>query len=216
MISDHFEVAQEKSHWSQFLSSRLDEDALDRMKATVLADTRIAPASAGLEIGCGEGRLVARIPGIIGIDYAMLGLRHRVQPELPLACADASRLPFRDNSFGFAVTNCLHHMPYCKTASELMRVLHPGGVLHLFEPNRAHIYNLLFNTAGGNIIAGDRGFFPDKLAQTLRLAGFGEITWDYIILNMERIRLIALIQRFAQHIPTRLTQAWFHLRAVKS
>ncbi|CAK0775932.1 hypothetical protein CCP4SC76_600013 [Gammaproteobacteria bacterium] len=212
---NHREIEVEKSHWARFLSSRLDDAAFDLMQSIVVTDYGRNNENSGLELGCGEGRLVERIPNLVGIDYAMLGLRTRLQQHLPLVCADASFLPFERHSFDYAVTNSLHHMPFRETIPELVRVLRTGGVLHCFEPNRWHIYNLFFNQTGGKTIVGDRGFFPHELARTLNMAGFRDIQWRYIVLNMEYLKLLTRIQRIAQIIPSRYFQAWFYLRAVR-
>ena len=92
-----------------------------------------------LEIGVGTGRIAlplrrAGVP-MAGIDLSramMLRIAAKAGGDapFPLAQADATRLPFRDHSFGGAVAcHVLHLIPAWQQAmAELLRVLRPGGV----------------------------------------------------------------------------------------
>jgi SAM-dependent methyltransferase len=86
-----------------------------------------------LEIGCGTGIHAARARELgwtpVGIDLSAGMLRH-ARGRLPLAQADAGRLPIRDGSLP-AVTAMMVHtdMPaYPAVLREVTRVLRPGGV----------------------------------------------------------------------------------------
>jgi SAM-dependent methyltransferase len=90
-----------------------------------------------LEIGIGTGRialpLVARGASIHGIDLShnMLDVLRRKSTDIPVAIADATRLPFPDHSFGAALgCHVLHLIPNWRdAAAELTRVVRPGGVI---------------------------------------------------------------------------------------
>ena len=91
-----------------------------------------------LEIGVGTGRvalpLVAAGQRLVGVDLssAMLAaLRHKSPAALPLVQADATRLPFRDGTFGGAVVAHVLHLvsDWRAVVAELGRVVRPGGVL---------------------------------------------------------------------------------------
>jgi ubiquinone/menaquinone biosynthesis C-methylase UbiE len=91
-----------------------------------------------LEIGVGTGRvalpLVAAGQRLVGVDIsaAMLAaLRDKSAGALPLLRADATRLPFRDDTFGGAVVaHVLHLVSDWRTVvGELRRVVCPGGIL---------------------------------------------------------------------------------------
>jgi SAM-dependent methyltransferase len=91
-----------------------------------------------LEIGVGTGRvalpLAAAGQGLVGVDIsaAMLAALHDKSPgALPLVQADATRLPFRDGSFGGAVVAHVLHLvsDWRAVVGELRRVVKPGGVL---------------------------------------------------------------------------------------
>ncbi|HET7338715.1 MAG TPA: class I SAM-dependent methyltransferase [Candidatus Dormibacteraeota bacterium] len=101
--------------------------------------TRLPAAEACLEVGVGTGRiaipLVEAGVRIVGVDISaeMLGkLRAKRAGAWPqLAIADATRLPFRDATFGSAiVSHVLHLVPAWRRAvAEMVRVVRPGGVL---------------------------------------------------------------------------------------
>ncbi|MDD1719751.1 MAG: class I SAM-dependent methyltransferase [Methanoregulaceae archaeon] len=94
-----------------------------------------------LEIGCGDGRLLAASSGgqgeVVGIDFSgnALALCRRnpgLTGRVDLCLADALHLPFSDNSFGAVLA---HHVVGHADAKgreaialEIARVLVPGGV----------------------------------------------------------------------------------------
>ncbi|BCJ41720.1 methyltransferase [Actinoplanes ianthinogenes] len=86
-----------------------------------------------LEIGCGTGAYAAPIRDLgwtpLGADLSAGMLRHAAG-RLPVARADAARLPVRDASVDAAVTVMAHtDMPdYPAVLREAARVLRPGGV----------------------------------------------------------------------------------------
>jgi SAM-dependent methyltransferase len=91
-----------------------------------------------LEIGVGTGRvalpLAAAGQRLVGVDIsaAMLAaLRDKSPGALPLVRADATRLPFRNGSFGGAVVAHVLHLvsDWRAVVGELRRVVRPGGVL---------------------------------------------------------------------------------------
>lgn len=87
-----------------------------------------------LDIGCGTGIWAERITGLgwkpVGVDVSAGMLRH-AKPRLPVARAEAVRLPIRDGCLDAAVTIMTHtDMPaYPSVLAEAARILRPGGVL---------------------------------------------------------------------------------------
>jgi len=87
-----------------------------------------------LEIGCGTGVHAALVRELgwtpVGVDLSSGMLRH-ARGRLPVAQADAGRLPLRDNSVPAVVAMMVHtDMPeYPSVLREVARVLRPGGVL---------------------------------------------------------------------------------------
>ncbi|WP_031466572.1 class I SAM-dependent methyltransferase [Sciscionella sediminilitoris] len=86
-----------------------------------------------LEIGCGTGIHAALVRELgwapLGIDLSAGMLRH-ARGRLPIARADAARLPIRDDSIPAALAAMVHtDMPgYLGVLTEVARVLRPGGV----------------------------------------------------------------------------------------
>jgi SAM-dependent methyltransferase len=70
---------------------------------------------------------------VVGVDISMEMLRKLVAKagSVPVAIADATRLPFQDRTFTSAIaSHVLHLIPAWKAAvDELMRAVVPGGVL---------------------------------------------------------------------------------------
>ena len=91
-----------------------------------------------LEIGVGTGRIAVplREAGVdaVGVDISMPMVQRllaKTDGRFPVALGDATRLPFRDGSFGGAIAvHVLHLIPEWERAvRELVRVLPPGGVI---------------------------------------------------------------------------------------
>ena len=134
-----------------------------------------------LEVGCGEGnnlmRLLRRV-GCVGVDLfpRKLAFAVRQLPEARLAAAEAMALPFADGSFATVfIRDLLHHLPDPQAALvEAARVLRPGGLLCLLEPNgRSPLIRLQARLVRAE--AGARRFEPKLLEGWLRAAPFRQI-----------------------------------------
>jgi len=97
-----------------------------------------------LDLGCGTGRNLPLFPHgarAVGIDPCRetLGKARRRAPGVPLVCARAEELPFRDGAFETVVSGLV----LCSVAdpprslAEVRRVLRPGGRLRMLEHVRA-------------------------------------------------------------------------------
>jgi SAM-dependent methyltransferase len=86
-----------------------------------------------VEIGCGTGVPAATVRNLgwtpVGVDLSAGMLRHALG-RLPIAQADAGRLPVRDDSVPAAIAVMVHRdMPaYSAVLHEAARILRPGGV----------------------------------------------------------------------------------------
>jgi SAM-dependent methyltransferase len=96
-------------------------------------DAELGDARRVLDVGCGGGRLTARL-GAVGIDPCPPS-RPRVAP---LARAVAAALPFADATFDAVVSSCsIKHWPDRHAGmAECRRVLRPGGRLIVVEMDR--------------------------------------------------------------------------------
>lgn len=96
-----------------------------------------------LDLGCGTGWIqeVTALKGLrrqmVGIDISEGMLRFARQKKIPVVLGDAGRIPFKDGSFdGVVAKGVLHHLPTTATAiAEIARVLKPGGIAVLSDPN---------------------------------------------------------------------------------
>ncbi len=85
-----------------------------------------------LEVGCGTGVYAARVRALgwtpVGVDLSTGMLRH-ASTRLPVARADATRLPVPDGSLDAVVAVMVHtDLPaYRPVLDEISRVLRPGG-----------------------------------------------------------------------------------------
>lgn len=116
----------------------LSEEASREMTALLLDE--LTGRGRCLEVGVGTGLVAlplaeAGIP-MVGVDISAPMLAKLVEKAggrspLPLVLADATRLPFADDSFGGAVVRHVFHLvPEWRTViSELVRVVSSGGVV---------------------------------------------------------------------------------------
>jgi ubiquinone/menaquinone biosynthesis C-methylase UbiE len=119
----------------------LPEDIGAKLTAAILEELAHAGASRLLEVGVGTGRisrpLMERGIHVTGVDIApamMARLREQLTPaHTPpdLLLADATRLPFADNTFpAILFVHVLHLIPGWRRAiAEMVGVLAPGGII---------------------------------------------------------------------------------------
>lgn len=128
---------------------QLTESALVTLIPMVAGE--LAESERVIEVGIGTGRIALplmrsglRITGVDISSEMLARLRANAAGSgPPVAIADATRLPFTDNTFGGAVAaHVFHLIPAWKDAvSEVIRVVRPGGVL--------------VASRGGRTVAGD-------------------------------------------------------------
>jgi dolichol-phosphate mannosyltransferase len=90
-----------------------------------------------LDVGCGSSRILASLPGIVGLDVQLHKLRFARRFGNPLVHGSISELPFADNSFdGVICSEVIEHIPAEERPfDELSRVLKIGGRLILGTPD---------------------------------------------------------------------------------
>lgn len=103
----------------------------------IIRETGMTPDSRILEIGCGVGLLGQAIKDKLGLTNNYYGIDLNFDPGLKLSKekgltpvkADATNLPYADETFDFIVsTDVFEHVPDAeKLVSETKRVLKPGG-----------------------------------------------------------------------------------------
>ena len=98
-----------------------------------------------LDVGCGVGKLHAYIKGkfasVSGVDISSRSIEvaRKVHSELNYHTYDGDRLPYEDGSMDMTLAaGVFHHVPVdqqSKLASEMLRVLKPGGISLVIEHN---------------------------------------------------------------------------------
>ncbi len=130
-----------------------------------------------LDAGGGTGRVAQQLRSLVGklvvADESIAMLRQAQEKELRGVASTAERLPFGDGSFErVLVVDALHHFAHQQQAiHELTRVLAPGGLLVIQEPDLYH--PLVKLVALGEKITLMRSHFdyPEQIAQMMTNAG---------------------------------------------
>lgn len=116
----------------------------------ILEVADIQPGARVLDIGCGTGQFLCRLAhlhpeiSLVGLDLSekMLdGARDNCAEfgdRIELVCGDSEALPFEPGSFDLVTcTHSFHHYPQqAVVASEMRRVLKPGGQAVVVDANR--------------------------------------------------------------------------------
>jgi ubiquinone/menaquinone biosynthesis C-methylase UbiE len=124
---------------ADFYDSTRGLTAEARAQVTELLDRELERRWPVLEIGVGTGRIALPLHeagvDMSGIDISELMLRRLIHNAggrlpFPVARADATAVPFRDNSFGGGIaSHVLHLIPEWETAlREVVRVIAPRGI----------------------------------------------------------------------------------------
>jgi SAM-dependent methyltransferase len=129
--------------WRRYLSAfhseraGITEDVLERARDTSGAsayDWAAGPVRHGavLDVACGSAPMAARLTGrpYLGLDVSPDELAVASARHVPVALADATRLPLADDSVhAVVISMALMLVPLRQTLGEARRVLRPGGVL---------------------------------------------------------------------------------------
>jgi dolichol-phosphate mannosyltransferase len=90
-----------------------------------------------LDVGCGSGRTVQTIRGVVGLDVALRKLRWLRASGRHLVQGDMSHPPFRDRAFDAVVcSEVIEHVPRERVRLDrLVRLIRPGGLLIVATPD---------------------------------------------------------------------------------
>jgi SAM-dependent methyltransferase len=165
-----------------------------------------------LDFGCGVGGSLGHLQRgfprarLCGADVSGASLDHArsAHPEVTLRLIENGRLDWPDASFDLAMAACVfHHIPPAERlawASELRRVLRPGGRLFLFEHNPAN--PLTRKVVRECAFDKDAILLPHK--ETLSLlqeAGFSATKLDYIVFFPRALAALRPLERALAWLP---------------
>jgi len=169
--------------WSTFYDAPLVQWLTYRPEhEAVLGALRRTPHRRVLDVGCGTGRLSARIghelPGatVVGCDFSRGMLEHAARRTRGAGWVqgNALRLPFRDASFDAVVsTEAFHWFPDQAAAlAEFFRVLEPKGrlLVSLINPPAELLSRL---ARSGSRWLGEPMFWPTRSRMRRQVEGAG-------------------------------------------
>lgn len=175
--------------------SGLDVDFFTRVKADYILDIARSQfedvrSLKLIDIGCGVGNfhplLAPQLGKVTGVDISPASIERArsANPGVDYATYDGRRLPQDDSTFDIAIAVCvMHHVPpadWPNFASEMFRVLKPGGFAICFEHNP-------LNPVARRVV--DRCPFDDdavllrsvETVNLLKLAGFDDAKARFIL-----------------------------------
>jgi SAM-dependent methyltransferase len=184
-----------REHWDRFW---LDHEAIDDVYSNedrLLDELRKLETSGKLvmEVGAGSGRdalaLAREGARVIVLDYSrpsllvVRRLAERFGIDVAFVCADALRMPLRDDAIDVVFHQGLleHFRDPMPLLRENVRVTAPGGHVLVDVPQTFHVYTLLKKAliAAGKWFAGwETQFTVGQLESRMRTAGL-EVRWSY-------------------------------------
>lgn len=192
-----------------------DADYFTELKARALTDLvrrRVGePARQSiLDIGCGVGvtdrYLVGEFGHVVGVDIfeGVLEQATRANPDAEYRLYDGRTLPLDDGSVDVAFAICVvHHVPpshWPRFASEMARVLRPGGIAAVFEHNPL---NPLTRRVVSNCVFDEDAVLlrRPRAARLLRGAGLTPAEDRYIAFLPFRASLVTSIESALRKVP---------------
>jgi ubiquinone/menaquinone biosynthesis C-methylase UbiE len=194
-------LAQDKQKEIAFFDGHAAMDAYDvftpetniRLVATCarLADFKTGAKVA--DLGCGSGVFADLLQKqgytTVGLDISpkLIGLARRKYPYVEFLEGDVEHLPFPDGSLdGVLLSGLVHHLPDpSRCASEVFRVLKPGGSFVAFDPNRMNPFMYLYRDRSSpfyspvGVTENERPVLANEIAALFRARGFA-VSTDYI------------------------------------
>ena len=111
-------------------------------KANIMREVAALPIKGRLlDVGGGTGRVASAIRDLVDevviADVSFGMLKETVHSALKPVCGGSESLPFADNSFERVImVDALHHvLDHADSAREMLRVVKPGGMLVIEEPD---------------------------------------------------------------------------------
>jgi ubiquinone/menaquinone biosynthesis C-methylase UbiE len=124
-----------------FIAPWYDKFMAQNDRAEMVERAKLPASGFLLDIGGGTGRvsasLVELVDGIQVVDLSIEMLKFAQHKQLPAVCASGEFLPYQNDSFSrVLIIDALHHFyRQAVVIQEVWRVLQPGGLLAIVEPN---------------------------------------------------------------------------------
>ena len=166
-LFDHFDLI------APYYDRIFDRQGVPRLAKLVAPDD----AHRLLDVGGGTGRVakffVERVARVCILDPSPHMLAQGEQKGICVTQGEAEQIPFGADSFDrIIVVDAFHHMrDHCQAASELMRVLKPGGRLVIEEPDIAHWVVKLTALAEKLLLMRSQFFHAQKLGKMFERMG---------------------------------------------
>jgi SAM-dependent methyltransferase len=193
----------------------LSADFFTRVKADYISDIVNAhfdnkTTLSALDVGCGVGNyhslLTPKFETLSGVDVSndCVETARRRNASVDYKVYDGGTLPYEDASFDVAFTICvIHHVPpsqWNNFASEMRRVLKPGGLALIFEHNpRNPLTMRAVNTCPFDEDA--VLLRSEKAESLLRTAGFSSIASHFILTVPPANAFLRRVDRLFAGIP---------------
>lgn len=141
-------------------------------KTDVMREVAALPAQGRLlDVGGGTGRVASAICDLVD-DVILADVSLGMLKKAPLSlfkpvCSGSESLPFADNSFERVImVDALHHVvDQAYTAREMLRVLKPGGLLVIEEPDIRTFGVKLIAIAEKLLLMRSRFLAPDEIVK---------------------------------------------------
>jgi ubiquinone/menaquinone biosynthesis C-methylase UbiE len=186
--------AQDKQKEIDFFDGHASADSYDvfapesslRLVRTCMQVAGIEPGSKVADLGCGSGVFTDLLHRsgcqAIGLDISpkLIELGKAKYPNVEFLEGDVEHLPFPDGSLdGILLSGLVHHLPSpALCASEVFRVLKPGGRFVAFDPNRMNPFMYLYRDRSSpfyssvGVTENERPVLAREIAAVFRTAGF--------------------------------------------
>jgi ubiquinone/menaquinone biosynthesis C-methylase UbiE len=139
-----------------------------------------------VDLGCGSGTFTALLAAggydVSGVDLCPAQIKRArvLHPKIEFEVGDVENLPLETESFdGVMLSAIVHHLPDpSRCASEVFRVLRPGGRFMAFDPNRMNPFFYLYRDPSSpfysqfGVTENERPILVWQVAEIFRHAGF--------------------------------------------
>ena len=193
--------AQDKQKEIDFFDAHAAADSYDvftpdsnmRLISTCARLAQLKPGARVADLGCGSGvftdllHKLGYVPTGLDISPKQISLGRAKYPDVEFLEGDVEQLPFETGTLdGVLLSGLVHHLPDpARCASEVFRVLKPGGSFVAFDPNRMNPFMYLYRDRSSpfyssvGVTENERPVLAHQIAGVFRQCGF-KVGTDYI------------------------------------